>query len=106
MCFRAGAKDPVGSGWAPAVGQDSPGGTCEVRMGLGQSVKKDVGRDGLGQPLVQPVRLRMGLALLFQGAPAGKGAALACLPPGAGRGAKQRAFHRQLPSSKKQPNLR
>ena len=97
MCFRAGAKDPVGSGWAPAVGQDSPGGIHVVRMGLGQGVKKDVDRDGLWQPLVQ---LRMGLALLCQGAPAGKGAAWACLPTGASRGANRRAFRRQLPPAR------
>jgi len=71
MCFRAGAKAPVCSGWAPAVGQGSPGGTREVRMGLGQGVKKDVGRGGPGQPLVQPVRLR--LALLCKGLLLGRG---------------------------------
>ena len=97
MCCGAGAKAPVHSGWAPAVGQDSPGGIHEVRMGLGQGVKKDVDRDGPGQPLVQP---RMGLALLCQGAPAGKGAARACLRAGAGRGANQRVFRRQSPPAR------
>jgi len=85
MCCRAGAKAPVRSGWAPAVGQGSPGGTCEVRMRSGQGIKKEVGRDGPGQPLVRLVRLRTGLALLCQGAPTGKGAAWACLPAGAGQ---------------------
>jgi len=70
-CFGAGAKAPVCSGWAPAVGQGSPGGTREVRMRLGQGVKKDGGRDGPGQPLVQPVRLR--LALLCKGLLLGRG---------------------------------
>jgi len=97
MFCGAGAKAPVRSGWAPAVGQDSPGGIHEVRMGLGQGVKKDVDRDGPGQPLVQP---RMGLALLCQGAPAGKGAARACLRAGAGRGANQRVFRRQSPPAR------
>jgi len=36
------------SGWAPAVGRGCPGGTCEVRMGLGQGVKKAAGEDGAG----------------------------------------------------------
>ena len=40
----------------------------------------------LGQPQVWPVRLRMGLALLWEGALAGKGAAWACLPEGAEEG--------------------
>ena len=40
----------------------------------------------LGQPQVWPVRLRMGLALLWEGAPAGKGAAWAWLPEGAEEG--------------------
>ena len=70
-CFGAGAKAPVRSGWAPAVGQGSLGGTREVRMGLGQGVKKDVGRDGPGQPLVQPVRLRP--SLLCKGLLLGRG---------------------------------
>jgi len=65
MCCGA-----VHSGWAPDVGQGSLGGTCEVRMGSGQGVKKDVGRDGLGQPLV---RLRMGLALLCKWLLLGRG---------------------------------
>ena len=46
MCCRAGANAPVLSGWAPAVYQGSPGGTREVRMGSGQGIKKNVGRDG------------------------------------------------------------
>ena len=70
MCFRAGAKAPVCSGWAPAVGQGSPGGTREVRMGLGQGVTKDVDRDGPGQPLV---RLRMGPVLLCKWLLLGRG---------------------------------
>ena len=53
-------------------------------MGLGQGLKKAAGGDGLGQPQGQPGRLRMGLALLCQGARAGEGAAWACLPGGAG----------------------
>jgi len=65
MCCRA-----VLSGWAPAVGQGSPGGTREVRMGSGQGVKKDVGRDGPGQPLV---RLRMGPVLLCKWLLLGRG---------------------------------
>ena len=73
MCCRAGAKAPVRSGWAPAVGQGSPGGTCEVRMRSGQGIKKEVGRDGPGQPLVWPVRLRMGPALLFKWLLRGRG---------------------------------
>ena len=40
----------------------------------------------LGQPQVWPVRLRMGLALLCEGALAGKGAAWARLPEGAEEG--------------------
>jgi len=66
MCCGAVAKAPVPLGWAPAAGQGSPGGTREVKMGLGQGVKKDVGRDG-------PVRLRMGPALLCKGLLLGRG---------------------------------
>lgn len=40
----------------------------------------------LGQPQVWPVRLRMGLALLWEGALAGEGAAWAWLPEGAEEG--------------------
>ena len=40
----------------------------------------------LGQPQVWPVRLRMGLALLWEGALAGKEAAWAWLPEGAEEG--------------------
>jgi len=100
MCCRAGANAPVRSGWAPAVYQGSPGGTREVRMGSGQGVKKDVGRDGPGQPLVLPLRLRIGRALLCLRAPAGKGNPGACLPAGAGRGANRRALRRQLPPAR------
>jgi len=48
MCYGAGAKAPVGSSRAPAVGWGSPGGTRDVRMGLGRGVQKAAGGVGLG----------------------------------------------------------
>lgn len=58
--------------WPPEVGWGSPCGTCEVRMGLGQGLKKAVGGNGLGQSQVEMVRV--GLPLLGRGAGAGEGA--------------------------------
>jgi len=44
-------------GWGDSPHQ--PGGTHEVRMGLGQGVQKSAGVDGLVQLWVQSVKLRM-----------------------------------------------
>jgi len=79
MCCGAGVM-------APAICWDwgRPGWTCDMMMGLGQGVTKAAGGDGLGQPQVRLMMLKMGPALLCQGALAGEGAAWACLPGRAG----------------------
>ena len=64
----------------------------------------------LGQPQVWPVRLRMGLALLWEGALAGKEAAWAWLPEGAEEGELaeegiQGVLHRQLPPARNRQSL-
>ena len=95
MCCWAGATAPVPDGFQLWAG-DAQMGHMSWGWGWAKVLKRLQGWPHPQPPASQAAPTRAAPALLCQGAQSGEGAALACLPAGAGWGVEWRGFGRQL----------